>query len=66
MRKSRSPEIMADAAYEIITSDGKKTTDQFFFDDEVLLSVFGQGLDLGKYRMVKDGKETDLLSDFIV
>lgn len=66
MRKSRSPEIMGDAAYEIITSDGKKTTDQYFFDDEVLLSVYGQGLDLSKYRMVKDGKETDLVSDFIV
>jgi hypothetical protein len=56
---------MGDAAYEILTSDAKKTTDQFFFDDEVLLSAYGQGLDIGKYRMIKDGKETDLVTDFI-
>lgn len=65
IKKSRSPEIMGDAAYEIMTSDSKKTTDQFFFDDEVLLSVYGQGLDLSKYRLIKDAKETDLVTDFI-
>jgi citronellol/citronellal dehydrogenase len=65
MRKSRTPDIMGDAAYEIITSDSRKTTDQCFFDDEVLLSVHGQGLDLSKYRALKDGKETDLVADFI-
>jgi citronellol/citronellal dehydrogenase len=41
MRQSRTPEIMADSAYEILCSDSKKTTDQFFIDDEVLLSVHG-------------------------
>ena len=42
MSKSRSPEIMADAAYLIITSKASETTDQCFMDDEVLLSVHGQ------------------------
>jgi citronellol/citronellal dehydrogenase len=38
MAKARKPEIMGDAAYEILTSDSKTTTDNFFIDDEVLLS----------------------------
>lgn len=46
MRQSRTPEIMADSAYEILCSDSRKTTDQFFIDDEVLLSVHGQKFDL--------------------
>ncbi|MEO8627928.1 MAG: NAD(P)-dependent oxidoreductase [Betaproteobacteria bacterium] len=33
---SRKPEIMADAAHIIITSDARKTTGNFFIDDEVL------------------------------
>lgn len=65
IRKSRNPEIMGDSAYEILTSDSKSTTDQCFFDDEVLLSVYGQELDLSKYRLTKDSKETDLVTDFI-
>lgn len=32
----RSPEIMADAAYLILTSDARTTTGNFFIDDEVL------------------------------
>ncbi|MBY0589168.1 NAD(P)-dependent oxidoreductase [bacterium] len=35
-RQSRKPEIMADAAHYIFTSDSKKTTGNFFIDDEVL------------------------------
>ena len=38
MARTRKPEIMADAAYEILTSDSKLTTDNFFIDDEVLQS----------------------------
>jgi citronellol/citronellal dehydrogenase len=66
IRKSRTPEIMSDAAYEILCSDSRKTNDQFFIDDEVLLSVHGQGFDLGKYRILKDSKETDLVPDIIM
>jgi len=36
LRASRKPSIMADAAYEILTSDSKKTTGNFFIDEEVL------------------------------
>jgi citronellol/citronellal dehydrogenase len=37
-RQSRKPEIMADAAHLVLTSDSKKTTGEFFIDDEVLAS----------------------------
>ena len=38
---SRTPEIMADAAYQILTSDARTTSGQFFID-EVLLRESGQ------------------------
>lgn len=34
----RSPEIMADAAYFVLTSDAKTVTGNFFVDDEVLIA----------------------------
>jgi citronellol/citronellal dehydrogenase len=36
LRRSRTVEIMADAAYEIITRRSRTCTGQFFIDDEVL------------------------------
>ena len=36
---SRTVDIMADSAYIILTSNSKKTNDQFFMDDEVLAGV---------------------------
>ena len=48
MSGSRTPEIMADAAHVILTSNSEKTTDQFFIDDHVLVST---GVtDFSKYR----------------
>ncbi|XP_022228710.2 hydroxysteroid dehydrogenase-like protein 2 [Drosophila obscura] len=44
---SRKPEIMADAAYAIISRDARDYTGQFFIDDEVLLDVGVK--DLAKY-----------------
>lgn len=38
LQASRRPEIMADAAYEIITSDSKKNTGNFYIDEELLQS----------------------------
>ena len=38
MAGSRIPAIMADSAHIILTSDSKLTTDNFFIDDEVLIS----------------------------
>lgn len=36
---SRKPEIMADAAHVILTSDSRKTNNQFFLDDECLAAI---------------------------
>ncbi|MBC8023141.1 MAG: NAD(P)-dependent oxidoreductase [Burkholderiales bacterium] len=36
LRASRTPEIMADAAHLILTSDARKNTGQFYIDEEVL------------------------------
>ena len=36
MQASRTPEIMADAAHEILTSDSRKVTGNFFIDEEIL------------------------------
>jgi citronellol/citronellal dehydrogenase len=44
----RSPEIMADAAYLILTSDAKTVTGNFFVDDEVL-AAHGV-VDLSRYN----------------
>lgn len=46
---SRTPEIMADSAYVILTSNSKITNDQFFIDDEVLAAVGVN--DLQKYKV---------------
>ena len=59
IKKSRTDEIMGDAAYEIITSDSRHTTDKFFVDDEVLAGI---GVtDLKKYRVDPNCPEHELL-----
>jgi citronellol/citronellal dehydrogenase len=60
MKKARSPEIMADAAHAILTSDSRATTGNFFIDDEVLLR---RGVDLGQYSAAP---EADLQIDMFV
>jgi len=47
MQTSRTVEIMADAAYIILTSESVSTNGQFFIDDEVLAS--NNIVDLKKY-----------------
>lgn len=60
---SRTPEIMGDAAYTILTSDATKTTDKFFIDDEVLAGV---GIvDLQKYKVNPKVKDHELIIDFM-
>lgn len=49
MAKSRTPGIMADSAHVILTSDSKLTTDNFFLDDEVMISSGLTIDDLNKY-----------------
>jgi len=60
---SRTPEIMADAAHVILTSDAKKTNDQFFIDDEVLAAVGVH--DLQKYKVNPNIPDHKLIIDFM-
>jgi citronellol/citronellal dehydrogenase len=51
----RTPAIMADAAYAILTSDAKTTTGHFFIDEAVLAKA---GMtDLAKYSVVPGSRE---------
>jgi citronellol/citronellal dehydrogenase len=61
MKRCRKPEIMADAAYAIVTRPARDCTGNFFIDDEVLAA---EGItDLDKYA-VSPG--TPLMPDFFV
>ncbi len=62
LAKCRRPEILADAAHLILTSDAATTTGNFFIDDE-LLARYGV-TDLDRYS-VKPGT-TDFIPDFFV
>lgn len=53
---------MGDSAYVILTSNAKKTTGNYFIDDEVLASVGVK--DLTKYRCNPKMKDYDLHVDF--
>jgi citronellol/citronellal dehydrogenase len=59
MKVARTPEIMADAAHAILTSDSSNTGN-FYIDDEVLL---GRGVDLAQYS---SAPEADLQIDIFV
>jgi citronellol/citronellal dehydrogenase len=60
--RCRTPQILADAAHLILTSDAKTTTGNFFIDDELLAR---HGItELEKYS-VKPGTK-DLIPDFFV
>jgi len=61
IQHSRKPEIVADAAYYILTSPSKECTGNFFIDDEVLME---NGInDLEKYSVVPGAK---LITDFFL
>jgi citronellol/citronellal dehydrogenase len=58
----RKPEIMADAAHCILTSDARTTTGNFFVDDEVLAQ---HGVtDLDTYSVIPGNK--NFLPDFFL
>ena len=60
--KCRTPEILADAACFILTSDARTTTGNFFIDDEVLAR---HGItDLDRYSVVPG--TSDFVPDFFV
>ena len=59
--RSRTPEIMADAAHEILTRDPGECTGKFFIDDEVLAEA---GItDLSPYGGEKEQLELDIFLD---
>jgi citronellol/citronellal dehydrogenase len=60
-RRSRTPDIMGDAAYYILSRDAKTCSGNFFMDDEVLIS---EGFsDLSKYSI---DPTVELMPDFFV
>ncbi|MEA2294348.1 MAG: citronellol/citronellal dehydrogenase [Solirubrobacteraceae bacterium] len=59
MARSRRPEIVADAAYEVFTRPARECTGNFFIDEDLL-----EG-DLGRYRY-GDATEEDLAPDLFV
>ena len=63
MAGSRIPTIMADSAHVILTSDSKLTTDNFFIDDEVLISSGLTIDDLNKYKQTKNAPLNALIPD---
>ncbi len=62
LARCRTPEILSDAAYIVLTSDAKSTTGNFFIDD-VLLREHGI-TDLDKYSATPG--TTDFIPDFFV
>jgi citronellol/citronellal dehydrogenase len=62
-RRTRSPQIMADAAHWILTQPSRKVTGRFFLDDEVLRNAGVS--DFSKYRN-PEVAEADLTPDFFV
>ncbi len=60
--KSRRPEIMADAAYEIFTSNSRECTGNTFLDEDLLRSAGVS--DFSKYSF--SGNEADLELDIYV
>jgi len=62
LNKARRPEILADAAWFILTSEARATTGNFFIDDELLAA---NGVtDLDHYAVVPGTR--DLLADFFL
>ncbi|HEX7437017.1 MAG TPA: NAD(P)-dependent oxidoreductase [Caldimonas sp.] len=62
LARCRTPEILADAAYLILTSDAKTTSGNFFIDD-ALLAAHGI-TDLDRYSVTPG--TTDFIADFFV
>jgi citronellol/citronellal dehydrogenase len=62
MRRSRKPEIMADAAWHVLTDDDPTHTGNFYIDDEVLQAA--GVIDMAQYAV--DPTVTELLPDFFL
>ena len=57
------PEIMADAAYEILCKNSKESTGNFFIDDDVLRAAGQTEEDLEQYAVTPGGT---LAPDFFI
>jgi len=62
-KKTRSPAIVADAAYWILTQPSRKVTGRFFLDDEVLRSAGVS--DFSRY-LQPGVREEELMADFFL
>lgn len=65
MAGSRTPAIMADSAYVILTAKSTATTDNFFMDDEVLISSGKTITDLKQYLPSQNVTDSMLVPDFM-
>jgi citronellol/citronellal dehydrogenase len=65
MKKSRTPAIMADAAYVILTQPSRKFTGNFCIDDVVLHDLAGVR-DFSNYVAVPGTRESELAQDFFL
>ena len=66
MAKSRTPEILSDAAYAIFSQPSRECTGNLFIDDEVLATLADPPVtDLGRYHASGNGGG-ELLPDFFV
>ena len=66
MARSRTPEIVADAAYAILTQPSRECTGNLFIDDEVLARLADPPVtDLGRYHASGEGGG-ELMPDFFV
>ena len=63
MKLSRTPEIMADAAYAILAAP-LDVTGNFFIDEEVLR--LAGVTDFAKYATVEGTKDEELMEDFFL
>lgn len=64
MRRSRKPEIMGDAAFEVLTSDPARCTANFFIDEHVLFSALGDKFDPTVYSVDPSIPQHQLVPDF--
>lgn len=63
-RRSRTPEIVADAAREILQRDARSCSGNFFIDSAVLAEI---GItDLSSYKVDPDTADSDLQPDFYI
>lgn len=64
IRLSRTPDIMADAAYHILSRNSRECTGNFFVDEEVLKE---EGItDFAKYRVDTNLSDEELMPDFFL